>query len=306
VSRQWALVVCLLGAGVLSACEQPTYKLPEVTAGAQDRPVLGPASLKFAIIGDSGRWSGEQRETASQLATTRAKFPFDFVLMLGDNNYGDGSPQSYKHRFEEPFKPLLDAGVTFYAVLGNHDAGQQWNYGLFNMGGDRYYTFERRSGILAPLAGDRVQFFAVDTVAFDDDQLRWLDRELSKSEADWKILFMHHPLYTSGRYSLSAALLRRRVEQTLIEHEVDVVFAGHEHFYERLRPQNGVMYFISGAAGSVRSGDLRVTPLQADGYDRDLSFMTVEIAGDDMYFQAINRVGERVDEGRIRRRKSSS
>lgn len=226
--------------------------------------------------------------------------------MLGDNNYGDGSHESYRDRFEVPFKPLLDADVKFYAALGNHDPGPQWNYPLFNMGGHRYYTFERKSGPAPPLVGERVQFFAVDTVNLDADEMIWVDRQLSESKADWKIVYLHHPLYSSGRYAASSAAFGRTLEQTFIEHEVDVVFAGHEHFYERLKPQSGVMYFVNGAAGSVRTGDLQPSPYQAKGYDRDLSFMLVEIAGDVMYFQAINRLGETVDSGKIVRRKSSS
>lgn len=305
--KQWALLVCLLSAVVASACEKPTSTTPDVSVGSSNRSLRLPASLKFAVIGDSGRWSAEQRQTAAQLAAQREKFSFDFVLMLGDNNYGDGSPESYRTRFEEPFKPLLEARVRFYAALGNHDVGEQWNYPLFNMGGHRYYTFERRSGVLPPPVGDHVRFFSVDTVRLDADQLVWLDRELSGSRADWKIVFMHHPIYSSGRYAFSSALLRRTLEQTLVEHEVDVVFAGHEHLYERMAPQSGVMYFVNGAAGSVRTGDLRSpSAFQAKGYDRDLSFMLVEIAGDTMYFEAINRVGETIDEGKIVRKRSSS
>jgi 3',5'-cyclic AMP phosphodiesterase CpdA len=278
-----------------------------VVAGPAEPPLLLRAgSLKFAVIGDSGRWSGEQRQTAEQLAAQHERFPFDFVLMLGDNNYGDGSPESYLRRFEEPFKPLLDAGVSFYASLGNHDMGPQWTYRLFNMNGERYYTFARTSGIAPPLGGERVQFFALDTVNLDDDQLIWIDQQLSESTADWKIVFQHHPLYTSGRYVLSSAFQRRTLERAFVEHEVDVVFAGHEHVYERLVPQSGVMYFVSGAAGSVRVGDLQPSAYHARGYDGDLSFMLAEIAGDTMYFEAITRAGETVDQGRIRKRRASS
>jgi acid phosphatase len=123
--------------------------------------------------------------------------------MLGDNNYGDGSPESYATG-SNIRQPLLDAGVKFYAALGNHDPDRQWNYPLFNMRGKRYYTFERRAGV-PPLIGDRVQFFAADTVNLDAGQLSWLDRELSLSNADWKIVFFHHPIYSSGRYSWSSA-----------------------------------------------------------------------------------------------------
>ena len=292
----WLLSVCACSEAPATARRHT----PEVIAGDYDPPaVLKPASLKFAVIGDSGRWSQVQRETAARLTSERDDFPFDFVLMLGDNNYGDGSPESYAVRFEEPYKPLIDAGVKFFAALGNHDAGAQWTYPLFNMGGQRYYTFERKTGVLPPVAGDRVQFFALDSVNLDDGQLVWFDRQLSESKADWKIVFFHHPIYSSGRYAASSAARRSTLEQALIEHQVDVVFAGHEHLYERMTPQNGVVYFVVGASGSVRAGDLRPSRYQAFGYDRDLSFMLVELAGDAMYFRAVNRLGEKIDSGKI-------
>jgi 3',5'-cyclic AMP phosphodiesterase CpdA len=295
------LIVCLVA---FPACSDragtAAAERLHVVVGATRPPLpLRAASLKFAVIGDSGRWSDQQRETARQLTAQRKEFPFDFVLMLGDNNYGDGSAESYLQRFEIPYKPLLDGAVTFHASLGNHDAGAQWDYPLFNMNGHRYYTFERTSGVLPPLAGERVQFFAADTVNLDDEQLSWLDRELSHSKADWKIMFFHHPIYSSGRYSFSSAARRRTLEQVFIEHEVDLVFSGHEHLYERMKPQSGVMYFVAGGSGSVRQGDLRPGRYMAAGYDRDLTFMLVEIAGDAVYFRTVNRLGEIVDGGKI-------
>jgi 3',5'-cyclic AMP phosphodiesterase CpdA len=286
-----------------SACSDRSSAAPSrlQVVETDARPPLGldAVSLKFAVIGDSGRWSDVQRQTAAQLSLQREEFPFDFVLMLGDNNYGDGSAESYRQRFEFPYRLLIDAGVRFYAALGNHDAGAQWNYPLFNMHGHRYYTFERASGVLPPVAGERVQFFALDTVNLDDEQLIWLDRELSLSQAEWKVVFFHHPLYGSGRYSFSSAARRWTLEQVFIEHEVDLVFSGHEHFYERMKPQSGVMYFVAGGSGSVRQGDFRPGPYSAAGYDRDLTFMLVEIAGEAAYFRAVNRAGEIVDRGKI-------
>jgi 3',5'-cyclic AMP phosphodiesterase CpdA len=307
VLSRWALVVSLLAAGVVCSCDGPSHTAPEIIVGSDTTPLLSKtASLKFAVIGDSGRWSAEQRQTASQLAAQYRHEPFDFVLMLGDNNYGDGSPESFRTRFEEPFQALLDAHVRFYAARGNHDVGPQWNYPLFNMGGHRYYTFERTSGLAPPLVGTVAQFFAVDTVNLDEDELSWLDRQLSESKAEWKIVFQHHPLYSSGRYSFASAFLRRTLEQTFVEHQVDVVFAGHEHVYERMVPQRGIVYFVAGAAGSVRVGDLRPSAYQAKGYDRDLSFMLIQLSGASMHFQAITRTGETIDSGTIIRKKASS
>jgi 3',5'-cyclic AMP phosphodiesterase CpdA len=307
--RVTALFLCAICAAPFPGCDvqRGTTDGPEIVVGSNERsPLLKPASLKFAVIGDSGRWSTEQRETAAQLARQRENFRFDFVLMLGDNNYGDGSPESYLHAFEEPFEPLLKAGVRFYAARGNHDVGPQWNYPLFNMGGHRYYTFEDNAGVAPPLLGERVRFFAVDSVNLDDDQMSWLDRQLSKSKAGWKIVFLHHPIYSSGRYAYSSAIRRRTLEQTLIEHQVDVVFSGHEHLYERMMPQGGVVHFVNGAAGSVRTGDLQPSTYQAKGYDRDLSFMLIEVAGNTLYFDAITRTGEVIDSGRIIKRNAPS
>ena len=307
----YSAIVCALYVLAAAACgshnaSAPAHKL-QVFAGDHAAPLaLKPVSLKFAVIGDSGQWSRAQRETAAQLAEQHERFSFDAVLMLGDNNYGDGSPESYRVRFEEPFKPLLDSGVKFYAARGNHDIGPQWDYTLFNMGGHRYYTFQRVAGLLPPLVGDRVQFFALDSVNLDDAQLSWFDRELSESKAEWKIAFFHHPIYSSGRYALSSATRRLTLEHVLVEHQVDVVFSGHEHLYERMTPQNGVVYFVAGASGAVRTGDLRASPYQAFGYDRDLCFMLVEIAGNTLYFKAVNRLGETVDSGKIVRTRLSS
>jgi len=79
------------------------------------------------------------------------------------------------------------------------------------------------------------------------------------------------------------------------------VFAGHEHVYERTKPQKGIYYFTEGASGELRAGNLKKTDLTAAGYDKDRSFLTLEISGDDLYFQAVSRTGVTVDSGVIHR-----
>jgi predicted phosphodiesterase len=256
-------------------------------------------SVKFAVIGDSGRWSREQRETAGQMALFRKQFPFEFVLMLGDNIYeGPASPEDYLHKFEEPYADLLDAGVDFYAVLGNHDDPKQVDYPAFNMEGERYYSFAPPEDVLATIA-NRVEFFALDTTNPDDAQLRWLDERLGASKAEWKICFFHHPLYTSGRYRAVSYVHRRLLEPLLVRHAVDVVLSGHEHIYQRSRLQEGIMYFVSGAAGSVRRGDGAESPVIARSYSQDLHFLLVEIDQDKLYFQAVSRTGTSIDAGTL-------
>ncbi len=259
---------------------------------AQDLTLpLKPDSVRFAAIGDMGNGGKEQYAVAGQMLAYRGKFPFEFVLMLGDNLIGSKDPIDYQNKFELPYKPLLDAGVKFYAVFGNHDISNERFYKLFNMNGQQYYTYKKSN----------VRFFALDSNYMDPQQLAWLEKELQNSGSDWKICYFHHPLYSSGAYHGSSVELRQLLEPLFIKYGVQVVFAGHEHIYERVKPQNGIYYFTEGASGELRKGNLRKTDLTAAGYDQDRTFMLVEIAGDELYFQAISRAGLTVDSGVIRR-----
>jgi len=259
---------------------------------AQDlRLPLKSGSFRFAVLGDTGTGAQAQYDVGKQMAAFHAKFPFEIVIMVGDNIYGADTAGDFQKKFEAPNKPLIDAGVKFYASLGNHDNPSQNGYKLFNMGGQRFYTFRPHAG---------VRFFALDSNYMDKPQLDWLQKELTASTSEWKIPFFHHPLYSSGKTHGSAVDLRATIEPLFTAHGVDVVFSGHDHFYERVKPQKGIYYFVSGAGGSLRKGNInRGTGLTEVGFDTDFHFMLVEIDGRDMYFQAISRTGQTIDSGVI-------
>jgi hypothetical protein len=312
MARWPAIAICLIAALGAAGCgggtppEQPPPP-PTLAVGPPARPApeqltlpnkLG--SLRLAAIGDAGRGDRWQYDVSAQMQAYRALFPFDLVLMLGDNVYDGGTPDDYRLKFELPYKPFLDAGVKFFATIGNHDDPNQPFYAPFNMGGERYYTVKPES-LAVRLTGTNVRFFMIDTERLDRPQLDWIDREMSGSTADWKIPVFHRPIYTSGRYARPAVGLRSLLEPIFIRNGVRVAFSGHEHFYERIAPQNGITYFISGGAGSLRLGDLRHTGLTARGFDRDFHFLLVEISGDALYFQAISRTGATIDAGSIDR-----
>jgi hypothetical protein len=135
----------------------------------------------------------------------------------------------------------------------------------------------------------------------DRDQLEWLQQELKKSQSDWKIVYFHHPLYSSGKTHGPNLDLRKVLEPIFITNGVSMVLTGHEHFYERIKPQHGIYHFISGAAGKLRKGDLRKSDITEKGFDSDNSFMLMEIVGDELHFQVISRAGATVDSGVIPR-----
>ena len=259
---------------------------------AQDLSVPNRAgSLKFAAIGDNGTGEQPEYDVANQMDLWHRRFAFDMVIMLGDNLYGGQSPADFVQKFERPYKPLLDAGVKFYASLGNHDKTSNDSYRLFNMGGERYYTYARGN----------VRFVVIDSNFLDPPQLAWLESELKAAREPWKIAYFHHPLYSDGGRHGSEVELRVRLEPIFIKYGVNVVYSGHDHIYERLKPQNGIHYFVSGAGGELRQGDLKRSAITAAGFDQDRSFMLNEVAGDDLFFQVVSRTGQTVDRGVIHR-----
>jgi len=255
---------------------------------------LKDGSLRFAVIGDTGSGSSKQSDVGNMMVQYRAAFPFEFVLMMGDNLYGGETPQDFEKKFAEPYRKLLSDKVKFYATLGNHDQPLQVNYENFNMNGKEYYRFKKGN----------VAFYSLNSNYMDKKQVAWLESELAKDTSEWKVCFFHHPPYSSAKKHGSDGQLREVVEPIFVKYGVDVVLTGHDHVYERIKPQKGIYYFVSGAGGQLRTGDVKESsPLIEKSYDQDMHFMLFEVAGDQMYFQAISRTGETIDSGVITRRK---
>jgi predicted phosphodiesterase len=288
-------LTALLVALVAPACHQQARLLAPELRHTAKLPLLDD-SVRFAVIGDTGSGNAPQYEVGERMTEIHTAFPFEFVIMLGDNLYGLERPVDYANKFERPYAKLLEQGVKFYAALGNHDNPNQRFFEPFNMGGQRYYSFTK---------GD-VKFFALDSNYMDEEQLAWLKKELEGTGEPWKIAFFHHPLYSSGGFHGSEFGLREQLEPLFVEHDVRVVFSGHEHFYERIKPQGGVYYFIAGASARLRRGNILNTQLTAFGYDDDNSFMLVEIQGDMLYFEALARTGALIETGQIARSDESN
>jgi hypothetical protein len=193
--------------------------------------------------------------------------------MLGDNLYHD----SYRREFSAPYKALLDRGVKFYAALGNHDRDLEIHFKPFNMQDRDYYTFDEGDVRFAVLNSNHPA---------DPDQAKWLDTVFDGAGTKWRIAFFHHPLYSSGEHaSESRDVIRPALEPMLLRNKVEVVFAGHEHLYERIAPQKGIRYFVSGGGGrslyNVRRSSFDEVAISQH------HFMIIEIAGDQLFFEAV-------------------
>ncbi len=267
-------------------------------------PQNNPQSLNFVAIGDSGDGSKAQYTVAKQIDAYRQKTPFDFILMLGDNIYGGGKPKYFKAEFEDPYKDLLAANVKFYAALGNHDeeeADYHVKYKDFNMGGKRYYNFVK--GVEG--TDHLIEFFALDTnaeTALDKTQLDWLTKALEGSKARWKVAFMHHSLFSSGKMHPPYLGLRNQLHPLFIKHKVNLVLAGHTHVYERIKPQDGVQYITEGCSGKLMRNNLnKNSPLTAYGNDQQQSFLLIHVTTKDLTVEAIGLDGKQYETVTLKR-----
>jgi len=305
------------------------------------RAAAPPEPLRFAVIGDSGTGDEHQHRIAGQMLAWHDRLPFSLVLMLGDNIYGGfagsggGHRKDFEEKFDRPYRSLLDRGVVFRAALGNHDmrhdAGRDLiaEFDRFHIGGPLgYYSFT--AGEWLPVAGAAglgdedendtaplVEFFVLNTVRLekkqgDPEQLAWLEQSLAASRARWRIVYGHHPLYSTGDRHGSNLEVRRHVEPVLLGAQtgvglhaegrprVNVVLAGHDHIYQRWLPQYGIVYFVCGSSGKLRRGNARPDALVAAAEDQLRSFMLWEATPEELRFRAINERGAAYDCGIIR------
>ncbi|MEL6355198.1 MAG: metallophosphoesterase, partial [Cyanobacteria bacterium J06627_28] len=217
----------------------------------QDEPLL-----RFVAIGDVGTGKRGQYAVARAMARTRQTSPFSLVLLAGDNIYDNGEIEKVEAAFERPYAELLQSDVKFYAALGNHDVRTRQGedeiaYPGYNMAG-RYYSFSRH------FTEDSIQFFALDTnQAYLDNledwnaQLAWLQNELANSSADWKVVFAHHPIYSSGHHGSDEALMET-LSPIFGQNGVQLYINGHDHNYERTVAMNGTTYITSGNGAKLR------------------------------------------------------
>lgn len=228
--------------------------------------------LRFVSLADTGTGGEGQYAVAKAMTRYHSQKPFSLAILAGDNIYNNGEIEKINAVFEQPYQPLLKQGVKFQACLGNHDiltdnGEPQVQYPGFNMGG-RYYTFRR----------DAVEFFALNTNLTNkwDIQLAWLEQELARSDAPWKVVFGHHNIYSSGHYGVTKYLVRD-LSPLFQKYGVQLYINGHEHHYERTHPINGTTYLSCGAGAGTRTVKRSDWTAYSAG---QLSFAAIEVYAD--------------------------
>lgn len=259
-------------------------------------PQKNDSLFRFVALGDVGTGNIGQLAIAEVMNQYYRQDPFALVLLTGDNIYANGEIEKVGKTFGRPYRFLRRQEVPFYAVLGNHDVRtnngiDEVQYSAFNMQG-RYYTFTK--GI--------VQFFALDTNDFDTDdnadwsaQLTWLEKNLADSTATWKIVFAHHPLYSSGLHGSDPRLIEK-LSPLFARYGVKLYLNGHDHNYERTESIEGTTYLTCGAGAQTR-------PVGSSGWTAEsaarLSFATIDVYPKHLKIQGIGQDGKVFDRGEV-------
>ncbi|MBE9206696.1 metallophosphoesterase [Nostoc sp. LEGE 06077] len=256
------------------------------------KPAKKDLILRFVSVADTGTGAKGQYAVAEAMNFYHKQNPYNLVVLAGDNIYNNGEIEKIGAVFEQPYQPLLKKGVKFQACLGNHDirtvnGEPQLKYPGFNMQGKRYYTFR----------SNQVQFFALDTNSNADwkKQLPWLELELSRSDAPWKVVFGHHPIYASGVYGSNPAFIQA-FTPLFEKYGVQLYINGHEHHYERTKSINGTTYLVTGGGAGTRPvGRSEWTAYSAS----NLSFAAYEVYPDRIEVKAIGTDKRVFDQGII-------
>lgn len=251
-------------------------------------------SLRFLALADTGSGNANQRAVGERMAERHRLNPVDLVLLGGDNIYPDGNLIEVERTFQQPYRELLAAGVPFHAVLGNHDirtenGDPQVRYRPFGMAG-RWYSLRR-----GPVA-----FFLIDTNANArwQHQMPWLKNALAASDAPWKVVVGHHPLYSAGLYGDDPVAIAR-LTPLFERHGVQLYINGHEHNYERTRVIRGTTYLTVGGGGAW------LRPVVANARSAraasTYSFAEITIQDERLRLHAWDSRGSRLDEASLPR-----
>ncbi len=252
--------------------------------------------VTFAVLGDNGSGGRNAMDVARAMATAYQHTPYGLVLLAGDISYYGSIDDRWQDVFVRPYRPLIDAGVRWELAIGNHeitekhspDAAREIAAQLRRLG---------KPGTFYVASHGPVDVFVLDssTPAVTGEkasaQIAWLDDALAASTARWKVAVLHHPLYSSGRHG-SNQRLRDVLEPRFVAGGIDAVFTGHDHHYERTKPQHGVTYFVSGGGCKLtRAGASEFTAFSSS----ILQFLLVSVRGNEMEVRCIRGDGNVVD-----------
>ena len=251
-------------------------------------------AFTFAVFGDFGQGTPGQMAMARQLE----KSPAEFALLTGDLIYGRGEEEHYDARFFAPYRKSLRR-MNFWPALGNHDVGTKDGaavLAIFDVPANgpvgvqtgRHYSFDYGNAHIVALDSNASPQLLRSTI------IPWLERDLVASRQPWKFVFFHHPPFSSAGHGENAKT-RDLLVPVFARQKVDIVFGGHDHAYERIKPRDGVLYIVSGNGGARLYEHKNPHAYTDFFYNKKHGFTEVKVDGSRLTLRHVNADGEQVD-----------
>lgn len=283
------VAVSFAGCGLIGADERSSEIVRPREQQTPDVAVVEDEPLRFAVIGDFGTGEKRQQEVADRMCRWHSHRPFETVFTTGDNIYPDGDPDLFGERFHDVYRCLLDRGVRFRSVVGNHDVMTD---------GGRPELEDPAFGM--PAFNYVVRVGGIRFVMVDSERLNraWLRRKVyAGSDARATIVVMHHPVFSAGTGHGSTPGFED-LHRMFRRAGVDLVLQGHDHVYSATKKLRGVRYVVTGGGGASLGGcrPTEQTALCARRYH----FLYGEVKDDVLVVKAIPRVGAKIHRFRVR------
>ena len=242
------------------------------------------APVRFLAFGDSGGGGEAQYALLDQMMD----FPYELMVHTGDIAYDNGTLGEFEANVFGVYAGLFRS-IPFFPAAGNHEYNNSATAAPFRsvfsfpgLTGESWYSFD----------WGPIHFAAIDTEADYDTQMAWLDDDLASTDRAWKIVYLHRPPYSSGEHGSDTGL-RAKLAPVVQNRGVQLVLAGHDHDYERMTPQNGVAYVVTGGGGK---GTRPVGKSAFTAYSADvIHFVYGEVEGDQLTLHAIDATGAEFD-----------
>lgn len=240
--------------------------------------------IRVMAFGDSGGGGGDQFALREQMEA----YPYELIVHTGDLAYETGSLDAIEKTVFDVYTGLF-RHLPFFPASGNHDyqtlQGAPFRdvFSLPENGdSEKWYSFDY----------GRIHFVALDTEADYRTQIEWLDQDLAANQLPWKIVYMHRPPYSSGNHG-SDTTLRNLLAPIVEKHGVQLVLTGHDHHYERMLPQNGVNYVVTGGGGR---GTYSTGASSFTGFAESvIHYVYFEVGTDELVLHAIDAEGTEFD-----------
>ena len=315
-----ALALSIVLAGFFTSCSQANASKANNTnqeSSQAQYPEISEEAKNFYVVNDLGR-NGyySQKPIAELLGEMAQEIDIEYIAALGDTHHFDGIASVNDPLWMTNFELVYshpELMIEWYPICGNHEyrgntqavidysnISRRWKmpsryYSKSVEGGeneDALLVFIDTAPLISKYRDDKETY--PDAEKQDkEEQLKWIEKTLKESNAKWKIVMGHHPVYAHTTKSESERTdLQKSLLPIMEKYNVDAYLCGHIHSAQHIKPTNSNIEFFVNTSGSLAR---KVAPIEGTQFcSSEPGFMIVSMEDNKLSFFMINEKGENI------------